>query len=130
MSTIPQTLEVSIPLPSPFADAVERGGVWRAGAVAALTQAAFGLLTRRWPNHVVDSSDWTLTVGLGVAALIVSIALFVATLAMGHVSPLRSVQEAPQPAGPWLITVPVVLALREVLIARSGALSAPFLVPS
>lgn len=129
MSTIPQTLEAPAALSNAFADAVERGGAWRTGVVAALAWAAFGLLTWRWPNHVVGFSDWAFTVELGVAALIVGIALFVMALAAGHVAPLRPVQEALQPAGPWLIAVPVVLALWEVLTAKSGALPTPFFAP-
>ncbi|CAJ0799445.1 hypothetical protein LMG19083_03300 [Ralstonia psammae] len=129
MSTLPQTLEAPAALSNPFADAVARGSVWRTGTVAALAWVAFGLLTWRWPNHVVGFSDWAFTAELGGAALLVGMALFVLALAAPYVTPLRAAQEALQPAGPWLIAVPAVLALWEVLTAKSGALPTPFFAP-
>ncbi|MCO5397904.1 ABC transporter permease [Ralstonia soli] len=129
MSTIPQTLEAPAALANPFNGVVADGRVWRTGTVAALAWAAFGLLTWRWPNHVVGFSDWAFTAELGIAALFVGIVLLVVAVVGAYVSPLRAVQQTLQPAGPWLIAVPAVLALWELLTAKSGTLPTPFFAP-
>lgn len=129
MSTIPQTLEAPAALSNPFAGAVANGRVWRTGTVAALAWAAFGLLTWRWPNHIIGFSDWAFTAELGIAALFVGVALFAVALAGAYVAPLRAAQETLRSAGPWLIAVPAALALWEALTAKSGALPTPFFAP-
>ncbi len=129
MSTIPQTLEAPATLANPFAGAIASGRVWRTGIVAAVAWAAFGLLTWRWPNHVVGFSDWAFTAELGIAALLAGIALFVLAVAGVYVAPLRAVQDTLKPAGPWLIAIPAVLAAWEVLTAKSGILPTPFFAP-
>ena len=129
MSTVPHSLEASAALTHPFAGAVASARVWRIGVVAAVAWSAFGWLTWRWPNHVVGFSDWAFTNELGIAALLVGIALFVLALAGAYVTPLRAVQETLLPAGPWLIAVPAVLTAWEVLTAKSGTLPTPFFAP-
>lgn len=129
MSTIPQALEAPGALIHPFAGTVASGRVWRIGVAAAVAWAAFGLLTWRWPNHVVGFSDWAFTAELGIVALLAGTALLVLALAGAYVGPLRAVQASLQPAGLWLIAVPVVLAAWEALTAKSGVLPTPFFAP-
>lgn len=129
MSTIHQALEAPAALSHPFAGAVANGRVWRIGTVAALAWAAFGLLTWRWPNHIIGFSDWAFTAELGIAALFVGVALLVVALAGAYVAPLRAAQETLRSTGPWLIAVPAALALWEVLTAKSGVLPMPFFAP-
>ena len=129
MTTAPQTLEASAALSNPFGGAIANARGWRTGTVAALAWAAFGLLTWRWPNHVIGFSDWAFTAELGIAAVLVGVALFVLALAGAFVAPLRTVQETLQPLGPWLIAVPVALAAWEALTAKSGILPTPFFAP-
>jgi NitT/TauT family transport system permease protein len=102
---------------------------WRTGLGAALAWAAFGLLTWRWPNHAAGFTDWAYTAELGIAALaaavlLAAIALFGARLAPGS-KPLAALQVA----GPWLIAMPLVLAVWEILTAKTATLPTPFFAP-
>jgi len=70
MSTIQPALQAPDALANPFAGSATTGhGIWRTGVAAAVAWAAFGLLTWRWPNHVIGFSDWAFTTELGIAAL-------------------------------------------------------------
>lgn len=130
---------VSTPLAQPLPRA--RGGlrIWKTGLLAAITWGAFGLLTWRWPNHVVGFSDWAYTNELGIAALAVAALIALVALfapwrdgAGGHAAtrgaPQRAIA-ALHVAGPWLVAVPVVLAAWEILTAKTATLPTPFFAP-
>ncbi|MFJ3056615.1 ABC transporter permease [Herbaspirillum sp. NPDC087042] len=116
---------VSPPLP-----AAQRTGkpatLWLGGLLAATTWLALGVLVLRWPNKEVGFSDWAYTdefgyFGLGVAALL-------ALLAVGGTFTGRVVRLL-RPAGQWLVALPLLLALWEVLTAKLGVLPSPFFAP-
>lgn len=107
--------------------------VWWTGALAALAWAGFGLVTWRVPNEVPGFSDWAYTVELGVAAVLAAGALLLlaATLpALGTAwAPAARLLAAWRPAGPWLVALPLLLTLWELLTAKTAWLPAPFFAP-
>jgi NitT/TauT family transport system permease protein len=130
MSTIQPALQAPDALANPFAGSATTGhGIWRTGVAAAVAWAAFGLLTWRWPNHVIGFGDWAFTTELGIAALLVGAVLLVLALAALLAGPLRTAQETLRPAGPWLIVLPLALGAWEVLTAKTGFLPTPFFAP-
>lgn len=106
-----------------------RAGLWLTGLVAALTWAAFGAVTWRWPNKAVGFSDWAYTEALGIAALAVAAALALLALTGQHVAPLRRALTALRAAGPWLVALPLGFAAWEILTAKTAILPTPFFAP-
>jgi NitT/TauT family transport system permease protein len=102
--------------------------VWKTGLLAAGAWAGFGLLTWRWPNRVVGFSDWAFTDELGIAALAVATLLAVLAIVTRPSSPNPLLAKLVH-AGPWLIALPVALALWETLTAKSALLPTPFFAP-
>ncbi|MEM5432187.1 ABC transporter permease [Cupriavidus oxalaticus] len=103
--------------------------VWPTGLLSALAWAAFGVLTWRWPNHVVGFSDWAYTEELGVAALLAAALPALLALGGGHVRALQRPLAALRIAGPWLVAIPVVLSAWEILTAKTAILPTPFFAP-
>jgi NitT/TauT family transport system permease protein len=107
--------------------------VWWTGTAAALAWAAFGLLTWRLPNVELGFTEWAFTAELGVAALLAAALLLLVSgtlpaLAAVHASPARAL-EALRRVGPWLVALPLLLALWELLTAKLAWLPAPFFAP-
>ncbi|NML16441.1 ABC transporter permease [Azohydromonas caseinilytica] len=107
--------------------------VWWTGALSALAWAAFGLLTWRLPNVELGFSEWAYTTELGVAALLVAalMLLVAATLPAlaGTQARLARVEARLRHLGPWLVALPLLLALWELLTAKLAWLPAPFFAP-
>ncbi|TMM35606.1 hypothetical protein, partial [Colwellia ponticola] len=93
------------------------------GAAVVTAWVAVALLISYWPNAV---RNWPMTQGLanlclGVAALFIVLSLLgrrLSTLALR----LRT-------AAPWLIALPVLLGLWELLTAKLALLPVPFFAP-
>ncbi|WP_298232977.1 ABC transporter permease [uncultured Azohydromonas sp.] len=108
--------------------------VWWTGALSALAWAAFGLLTWRLPNVELGFSEWAYTTELGVAALLLAalvlvVAATLPTLAAAQGGWLARAETALRRLGPWLVALPLLLALWELLTAKLAWLPAPFFAP-
>lgn len=102
-------------------------GLWPRGLLAAVAWFGLGVLTLAWPNKPAGFSDWTFTTEFGLAALVVGALLLVPALvrrARGGRAGARLVH-----AGAWLVALPGLLALWEVLTAKLGLLPPPFFAP-
>jgi NitT/TauT family transport system permease protein len=99
--------------------------LWRTGLVAAVAWLGLSLLTLSWPNKPVGFSDWAFTdeFGYALAASGVVLALLSGT---GYFA--RAVNVL-RPAGLWLVALPLLLAVWEILTAKLGALPPPFFAP-
>lgn len=105
---------------------VARPGLWRGGLLAALAWLALGTLVLRWPNKEVGFSDWAYTDEFGVAAL--TVAALLALLSVGGSWTARVVLLL-RPAGQWLVALPLLLGVWEILTAKLGLLPTPFFAP-
>ncbi|MBP0597521.1 ABC transporter permease subunit [Herbaspirillum sp. LeCh32-8] len=104
----------------------KRAALWRSGLLAAATWLALGVLVLKWPNKEVGFSDWAYTDEFGYAAL--TAALLLAVLALGGRLTARAT-ELLRPAGQWLVALPLLLGVWEVLTAKLGVLPTPFFAP-
>ncbi|PCE33346.1 ABC transporter permease [Burkholderia ubonensis] len=112
-----------------LAAGARRARVWPTGIVAALVWSALGAVTRLWPNRIVGFSDWAYTDTFGMAAWTIA-ALLLALATLGpRASALRALLARVQPAGPWLVAAPLVLAAWEIATAKTGWLPTPFFAP-
>lgn len=107
-------------------DGVAAKGVWRTGLVAAVAWLALGLIVLLWENKVVGFSDWAYTDEFGYATLTIAAVLALWSLAgartgrFGHLI---------RPAGLWLVALPVLFSIWEILTAKLGVLPSPFFAP-
>lgn len=100
--------------------------LWPAGLLAAVAWAALGVLTLAWANKAIGFSEWAFTQEFGVAALAAGGVLLLVALLGERSGP---VGRTLRPAGPWLVAAPLLLAVWEVLTAKTGALPPPFFAP-
>ncbi|MCU1717209.1 ABC transporter permease [Pseudomonas sp. 5P_3.1_Bac2] len=96
---------------------------WRQTALAVLAWVAVALLIIYWPNA---TRQWPMTQGLANLCLAVALAITLLSIA-GYrfarvAKPLRR-------ATPWLIALPLLLALWELLTAKLALLPLPFFAP-
>jgi len=110
--------------PPPLLAGLKRCGIWRNGLLSAAVWLLLGLIVLRWPNKQVGFSDWAYTDEFGYAS--VTIAVVLALLAL--VGP-RTVVARLRPAGQWLLVIPLLLGIWEVLSAKLGWLPTPFFAP-
>lgn len=97
--------------------------VWRQGAVAVAVWVAVALLISYLPNA---TRHWPMTQGL--ANLCLAVAALIALLGIvGHWS--AKVATRVRLAGAWLIVLPILLGIWEVLTAKLGLLPVPFFAP-
>jgi NitT/TauT family transport system permease protein len=97
--------------------------VWRQGAVAVAAWVAVALLIRYVPNA---THNWPMTQGLANLCLAVA-ALIVVLGVVGHW--LAKVAVRVRAVGAWLIALPILLAVWELLTAKLGILPVPFFAP-
>lgn len=97
--------------------------VWRQGAVAVAAWVAVALLIRYWPNA---TRVWPMT--LSLANLCLAVAALIGLFGVvGHWS--AKVASRTRAAGAWLIALPILLGLWELLTAKLGLLPVPFFAP-
>ncbi|WP_050469516.1 ABC transporter permease [Herbaspirillum chlorophenolicum] len=105
-----------------------KAALWRTGLLAALAWLALGLLALAWPNKEVGFSDWAFTDEFGYAATALALLLAALSLSAGSKVASRTVYLL-RPAGQWLVAVPLLLGVWEVLTAKLGVLPSPFFAP-
>jgi NitT/TauT family transport system permease protein len=96
---------------------------WRQGAVAVLAWVGVALLIVYFPNA---SRNWPMTQGLANLCLAVAVLIGLAGI-LGRWFP--AVQRRARPAGAWLIALPLLLGLWELLTAKLALLPVPFFAP-
>ncbi|OWY27622.1 ABC transporter permease [Herbaspirillum robiniae] len=103
-----------------------RAALWRTGLLATVVWLALGALVLKWPNKEVGFSDWAYTDEFGYAAL--AAAALLAVLSLGGRLTERAT-ELLRPAGQWLVVLPLLIGVWEILTAKLGVLPTPFFAP-
>ncbi|WP_432239758.1 ABC transporter permease [Herbaspirillum robiniae] len=103
-----------------------RAALWRTGLLATVVWLALGALVLKWPNKEVGFSDWAYTDEFGYAAL--AAAALLAVLSLGGQLTERAT-ELLRPAGQWLVVLPLLIGVWEILTAKLGVLPTPFFAP-
>ncbi|NUU02379.1 ABC transporter permease [Herbaspirillum robiniae] len=103
-----------------------RAALWRTGLLATAVWLALGALVLKWPNKEVGFSDWAYTDEFGYAAL--AAAALLAVLSLGGRLTERAT-ELLRPAGQWLVVLPLLIGVWEILTAKLGVLPTPFFAP-
>ncbi|GFM81855.1 sulfonate ABC transporter permease [Pseudomonas cichorii] len=98
-------------------------GFWKLGAVAVFAWIVVAALTLYLPNA---TRKWPMTEGLANLCLVIALLILLAGIA-GRWS--EGLARRAQAAGPWLIALPVLLGIWEVLTAKLGLLPVPFFAP-
>ncbi|MEX5573945.1 ABC transporter permease subunit [Pseudomonas lijiangensis] len=101
----------------------EAFGFWKLGAVAVFAWILVAALTLYLPNA---TRKWPMTEGLANLCLAIALLILLAGIA-GRWS--EGLARRAQAAVPWLIALPVLLGIWEVLTAKSGLLPVPFFAP-
>ncbi|QZP31083.1 ABC transporter permease [Pseudomonas sp. DR48] len=97
--------------------------LWRQGAVAVTAWVVVAMLISYWPNA---TRVWPMTHGL--ANLCLAVAALIGLLGIiGHWSP--KIAARTRAAGAWLIALPILLGIWELLTAKLGMLAVPFFAP-
>ncbi|NVZ69494.1 ABC transporter permease [Pseudomonas costantinii] len=97
--------------------------VWWQGAAVVAAWVAVALLISYWPNAV---RNWPMTQGLAKLCVGVAALFIVLSLLGRHFSTLG---QRLRNAGPWLIALPVLLGIWELLTAKLALLPVPFFAP-
>lgn len=110
---------------APQIAALERApaGFWRQGAVAVFAWIGVALLIAYFPNA---TRNWPMTQGLANLCLAVAALIGLAGI-LGRWFP--AVQRRAYPAGAWLIALPLLLGIWELLTAKLALLPVPFFAP-
>lgn len=110
---------------APHIAALERApaGFWRQGAVAVVAWIGVALLIAYFPNA---TRNWPMTQGLANLCLAVAALIGLAGI-LGRWFP--AVQRRAYPAGAWLIALPLLLGIWELLTAKLALLPVPFFAP-
>lgn len=117
MSSVEVSTLAAIPASSPGVS------VWWQGAVAVVVWIAVALLISHMPNA---TRNWPMTQGLANVCLAVAAAIVLLGI-LGHWS--TNVAGRTRPAGAWLIALPILLGIWELLTAKLGVLPVPFFAP-
>lgn len=96
---------------------------WRQGAVAVVAWVGVALLIAYFPNA---TRNWPMTQGLANLCLAVAALIGLAGI-LGRWFP--AVQRRARPAGAWLIALPLLLGIWELLTAKLALLPVPFFAP-
>ncbi|KMT53613.1 ABC transporter permease [Pseudomonas fildesensis] len=97
--------------------------VWWQGAAVVAAWVAVALLISYWPNA---TRNWPMTQGLANLCVAVAVVFIVLSVAGRRFSILG---QRLRNAGPWLIALPVLLAIWELLTAKLALLPVPFFAP-
>lgn len=96
---------------------------WRQGAAAVVAWIGVALLIAYFPNA---TRNWPMTQGLANLCLAVAALIGLAGI-LGRWFP--AVQRRAHPAGAWLIALPLLLGIWELLTAKLAVLPVPFFAP-
>ena len=96
---------------------------WGQGAAVVAAWLAVALLISYWPNAI---RNWPMTQGLATVCVGVA-AVFVVLSVLGR--RVTRLGTRLRTAGPWLIALPVLLAIWELLTAKLALLPVPFFAP-
>lgn len=118
--------QASSPLQASTRPRAALAALWRGGLLAAAVWLALGTLVLQWPNKSVGFSDWAYTDEFGYAA--VTVAAVLVLLSAGGTWTAR-VTHLLRPAGQWLVALPLLLTVWEILTAKLGLLPSPFFAP-
>ena len=99
---------------------------WKRGGWAAVAWLGLAALTAFWPNKEIGFSDWAYTREFAIAAAGVAVLLLAISSAGERLG--RFFQWI-KPAGPWLVAGAALLAIWQVLTAKTGVLPPPFFAP-
>lgn len=97
--------------------------VWWQGAAVVAAWLTVALLISYWPNA---TRNWPMTQGLANLCVAVAVVFVVLSVAGRRFSILG---QRLRNAGPWLIALPVLLAIWELLTAKLALLPVPFFAP-
>lgn len=97
--------------------------LWGQGVAVVAAWLAVALLISYWPNAI---RNWPMTQGLANVCVGVA-ALFVVSSVVGR--RLSRLGTRLRTAGPWLIALPVLLGIWELLTAKLAVLPVPFFAP-
>lgn len=97
--------------------------VWWQGAAVVAAWVAVALLISYWPNA---TRNWPMTQGLANLCVAVAVVFIVLSVVGRRFSILG---QRLRNAGPWLIALPVLLAIWELLTAKLALLPVPFFAP-
>ena len=131
MTTTTESLpRQAVSSPSPAAQrAGDTATLWHGGLVATAAWLALGVLVLKWPNKEVGFSDWAYTDEFGYFALVAGALLGLLAVGGTLTGSIGRVVRLLRPAGQWLVALPLLLALWEVLTAKLGVLPSPFFAP-
>lgn len=116
MSSIDTAAQITAFAPAP-------GRFWRQGAVAVVAWIGVAVLIAYFPNA---SRNWPMTQGLANLCLVIAALIGLAGI-LGRWFP--AVQRRSRPAGAWLIALPLLLGIWELLTAKLALLPVPFFAP-
>ena len=102
---------------------------WRTGFLAAAAWIIEGLLVRFWPNQVAGFTDWAFTEEFGLANVAVGGVILALALSYGGLARLPQLRDGLRLSGRWLVALPVLLLVWQVLTAKLTVLPGPFFAP-
>ncbi|MPM13053.1 hypothetical protein SDC9_59408 [bioreactor metagenome] len=99
---------------------------WKNGVLASAAWLGLAALTAYWPNKAIGFSDWAYTPEFAVVSAVIAGLLLVVAFAGER---LGAFYQRLKPAGPWLVAGAALLAIWQVLTAKTGVLPPPFFAP-
>ncbi len=129
ISSTPSLTQKSAPVQAPAAPAAgpaHSALPWANGLLAAAAWLGLAALTALWPNKEIGFSDWAYTQEFAVSCAVNAGVLLVIAFAGER---LGAFFQRLKPAGPWLVAGAVLLAIWQVLTAKTGVLPPPFFAP-
>ncbi len=103
-----------------------RASVWKPGLVAALAWFALAALVQFWPNKEIGFSEWAYTQEFAIVTAAIAVLLLVISFASER---LGAFFQRIKPLGPWLVAGAVLLAIWQIVTAKTGLLPPPFFAP-
>ena len=129
MSSFEQSLPAAPAGPAPQATLHPRPDhprLWITGLVAGLAWLVLAALIAQWPNRKVGFADWAYTQELAIGLAVLAVALAAVAVLGRRLGPVYAWL---RPTGPWLVVLPLLLGVWEVLTAKLALLPVPFFAP-
>ncbi|MDR0635266.1 MAG: ABC transporter permease subunit [Azoarcus sp.] len=100
------------------------------GFAAAAAWGLLAALTLLWPNKPAGFEDWAYTAEFGTAAAAIAVTWALLALSTSaRFSLLARANAVFSRGAPWIVVSALILALWEILTAKTGALPPPFFAP-